>query len=257
MDLRLRGKVVLVTGSSRGIGLAIAGAFLREGAKVAITGRDGAALKTAAAALAKQHGRSRLLAMQGDLSHPDGIRAALRQTVQRFGGLDAVVANIGSGTGRTGWRWSVEEWESSLNTNLVGSMAVASAALPHLLKRNGSLTFISSIAGREALRAPISYGASKAALQHAAKQLSQAVGPGGVRVNVVAPGNIYFPGGAWDRKMTEEPKRWQSYLNTEVPLRRFGKADEVADAVVFLASARAAFITGACLVVDGGQTRAC
>lgn len=166
------------------------------------------------------------------------------------------MANVGSGTGRGGWELSPEDWQSALRVNLLGGMTLASAALPHLMSRGrGSLIFISSIAGCEAINAPVPYSAAKAAVQSAAKSLSRLMGPHGVRVNTVAPGNVLFPGGAWERKLAERREFFEESIRTEVPLRRFGTPDEIADAVVFLASERASFITGACLVVDGGQTR--
>jgi len=138
----------------------------------------------------------------------------------------------------------------------LGSMALASTVLPHLIARGaGSLTFTSSIVGCEAINAPITYSATKAAVQGAMKSLSRLVGPQGVRVNAVAPGNVLFPGGSWERKLAERREFFEQYIQSEVPLQRFGRPEEIANAVVFLASERASFITGACLVVDGGQTR--
>src|SRR3954452_12123115 len=122
--------------------------------------------------------------------------------------------------------------------------------------QRGSIVLVSSIAGLESLGAPIPYGTAKAALEHYAKDLSRRVGRHGVRVNTVAPGNILFPGGTWQRKLDADPAGVQSMIAAEVPLGRFGTPMEIGSAVAFLASDRAAFITGACMVVDGGQTRA-
>ncbi len=256
MDLGLDGKVAFIAGSSRGIGLAIAHAFLREGARVVVSGRRTEALQAARKALDESARNSQVLAVQGDLTDPASIRRAIEDTVNTCGGIDAVVANIGSGTARGGWDLGLEDWQSVLNTNLIGGMMLAGAALPHLMKRDGSsLTFISSIAGCEAINAPLTYSAAKAALQSAVKSLARLVGARGVRVNAVAPGNIQFPGGTWDRKLAERPSEVESYIRAEVPLQRFGRPEDIADAVVFVASQRASFITGACLVVDGGQTR--
>ncbi len=256
MDLGLENKSVLVSGSSNGIGFAIAEAFLKEGARVQISGRDEARLSDAHDRLRERHGRDKVDAFSGDLTREDTIAAALSQAADRFGGLDGAVANIGSGAGKTGWALSGEDWRSLADVNLVGSMTLAAQAVPYLKDRdNPSLTFISSIAGLEAIPAPIPYSAAKAALQMAAKNLSRQLGPDGVRVNTVAPGNVLFPGGVWDRKRQEDAAGVESYIAGEVPLGRFADAEEIADAVVFLASARARFITGALLTVDGGQTR--
>lgn len=244
-----------MAGSSRGIGLAIAGAFIREGAKVVITGRDAQSLGEAKETLIAQTGAERVHAIQADMSEPADIQRAVDDALATFGGLDAVVANVGSGSGPRGWELDIHDWESSLKENLSGSMMLAGATLSHLGTRdNASLTFISSIAGLEAINAPLPYGAAKAALLHGMKALSRLAGTSGVRVNAVAPGNILFPGGSWEQKLAERQQFFEQYIKTEVPLQRFGRPEEVADAVIFLASRRAAFITGACLVVDGGQT---
>lgn len=256
MDLGLHDKVAFIAGSSRGIGLAIARAFLREGAQVVITGRNAESLEEATGLLVEESESQHVLAVRGDMTDPADIERALDDTISAFGNLDTVVANVGSGTARGGWKLTLDDWQSVLNTNLLGSMALASAALQHLVAQGeGTLTFTSSIVGCEAINAPITYSAAKAALQNAMKSLSRLVGPQGVRVNAIAPGNILFPGGSWERKLEERPEFFEQYIQAEVPLQRFGRPEEIADAVVFLASERASFITGACLVVDGGQTR--
>jgi 3-oxoacyl-[acyl-carrier protein] reductase len=131
------------------------------------------------------------------------------------------------------------------------------AFLPGIVEaRRGSIVFISSIAGLESLGAPLPYGAAKAALEHYSKDLSRRVGMHGVRVNTVAPGNVLFPGGTWQQKLDADSAKVTSMIAAEVPLSRFGTPREIGAAVAFLASDRAAFITGACLVADGGQTRA-
>ena len=167
-----------------------------------------------------------------------------------------MVANIGDGRGPAGASIDRRDWERLLEINLIGSGLLAAAALPRLTVRGrGSLTFVSSIAGVEAIGAPVPYAAAKAGLLMAMKSYARQVGSSGVRVNAVAPGNILFPGGNWERKLAERRDDIERYVREEVPLQRFGGPDEIADAVVFLASDRAGFITGSVLVVDGGQTR--
>lgn len=256
MDLNLRDKVAFIAGSSRGIGLAVAQAFLREGANVAISGRNPGPLDQAGELLTAEAGRDRVLAVLGDMTREAELDRALGLVEATFGGLDAVVANVGSGTALSGWDLSPDDWQAALTANLLGSMALARKAVSRLIARGGgSITFISSIAGVEAINAPMGYSAAKAAVLSAMKSLSRLVGPQGVRVNAVAPGNVLFPGGSWERKLMEREDFFKEYIRTEVPLQRFGRPEEIADAVVFLASERASFITGACLVVDGGQTR--
>lgn len=221
-----------------------------------ITGRDAKSLEEAKASLVMECGPLRVHSVAGDMTDTADIRNALDEAIVAFNGIDAVVANVGSGRARGGWDLDQEDWGSSLSINLLGGMTLASAAVPHLLARNdGSMTFISSITGIEATSAPLPYSAAKAAILSAMKNLSRLVGAKGVRINAVAPGNVLFPGSSWERKLAERQEFFEQYIQNEVPLGRFGQPEEIADAVVFLASERASFITGACLVVDGGQTR--
>lgn len=255
MDLHLTDKVAFVAGGSRGIGLAIAAAFLVEGARVAVTARDAAGLDQARAALGDP-GPDRLLTIVGDMTDEGDIARALDQTRDRLGTPQAVVANVGSGTARPGYALNRADWDAVINTNLMGGVLLASQALPRLVAAGGgSLTFIASIAGLEAIQAPVPYAAAKAALIMAMGSYARQTGPAGVRVNAVAPGNILFPGGTWERKLREDHDRFMGYVAQEVPLGRFGTPQEIADLVIFLASARASFITGAVMVADGGQTR--
>jgi 3-oxoacyl-[acyl-carrier protein] reductase len=256
MDLHLDAKVAFVAGSSRGIGRAIAQAFLVEGARVVVTGRDGDTLGQTVSAFEAEFGRERVLAQRGDLSQPEEISAALAATRERWGEIDCLVANIGSGTAKPGWQLSQADWDGVFDVNLWGSLRLVEAALPDMVQaRRGSITLIASIVGLESVNAPLPYSAAKAALINYSKNLARQVGQYGVRVNCVAPGNILFPGGSWEKKLAQNPDRFQRYIETEVALRRFGTPEEIADLVTFLSSDRAAFITGACVVADGGQTR--
>lgn len=261
MNLGLQNKVAFIAGSSRGIGLSVARAFLQEDAKVAITGRNADSLKDAQNLLSEEFQPRNLLSLQGDMTDPLDIRRTFDETVSSFGGVDTVVANIGDGSKYRGWNLTLDDWQSVLKTNLLGSMTLASTSFPHLAARGkGSLTFISSITGCETIpssldNAPLAYSAAKAAVQSAMKNLSRLAGPKNFRVNAVSPGNVLVPGGEWERKLSEKPEFFKSYIRSEVPLQRFGSPEEIADMVVFLASERASFVTGTCVVVDGGQTR--
>jgi len=256
MDLGLKNKSVLVSGSSTGIGFAIAESFLQEGARVQISGRNEEKLKDALQTLSNRYSHDNIDSFCGDLTQPEIINKAIYQLVSRFDGLDGVIANIGSGKGPSGWDVSASDWHSIIDANLISSMVLATSAVAHLKGReNPSITFISSIAGVEAIAAPIPYSAAKAGLQQAAKNLARQLGPDGIRVNTVAPGNVLASGGTWEVKMAKKPAHVKKYIESEVPLGRFADPVEIADAAVFLASARALFISGALLCVDGAQTR--
>jgi 3-oxoacyl-[acyl-carrier protein] reductase len=256
MDLGLSGKAVMVAGSSRGIGFAIARTFAKEGAKVMLSARSPAPLEVARATLAGEFGNTNIHCEAGDLTAEADVERVLDATETRLGRLEVVVANVGSGTAQAGYAISQAEWLRVLNENLLGSALLAGAALDRLAKHGGgSLVFIGSIAGREAIAAPVPYSAAKAGLSMAVKLYAQQMGAKGVRVNMVAPGNILFAGSSWQKKLVDQPEVTQAYIQREVPLGRFGTPEEIAAIVVFLASTQARFVTGSIWTADGGQTR--
>jgi 3-oxoacyl-[acyl-carrier protein] reductase len=257
LDLGLTDKVAFVAGSTRGIGRTIADAFLREGSRVGVSGRTKHDLDRTSHELESRFGRDHVLATQGDLTQKADIEKSMRAVGQRWGGLDCLVVNVGSGRGRMGWEADTEEWNRLLNLNLIAGSLMADCAVPFMQGRNeASIIFISSLAGMEVLPAPIAYACAKSGVVALSKMLSRALAPERIRVNTVAPGNILFPGGVWQRKLEEDPQGVHAYIAAEVPMKRMGAPEEVADAVTFLASARASFITGACLLIDGGQSHA-
>lgn len=253
MDLGLKGKTAFVAGSSRGIGKAIAAAFLAEGANVTITGRDLAALDVAQASL---DGKERVLAVGGDLSDRDVIAEALGQTVSQFGALDCVVINVGSGSSTPGWDVPEDAWTSAFERNLWASIRLAQEAMRIMTARgSGSIVFTSSIAALTPTSAPLPYSAAKAALTSYASNLATLAAPYGIRVNCVAPGNVLFPGGSWEKHLATREAEVREYIARAVPQNRFGSPEEIANVAVFLSSPAASFVTGACWVADGGQAR--
>jgi 3-oxoacyl-[acyl-carrier protein] reductase len=254
MDLELADLNVLVSGASRGIGFAIAEAFAAEGARLALVARGAEALLRASNAVGSQHTPLTIVA---DMTAEDQIRASIETVEGKFGQLDIVVANIGSGASMAGYEVGRDEWERAMTLNFFGAATLASIVAPRLAKQGkGSLIFVSSIAGLETVGAPAPYAAAKAALQSLVKSYARLLGPNQVRVNAVAPGNVLFPGGVWDRKLQQDRPGVEEMLMREVPLQRFAEPKEIAEVVAFIASPRSSFVTGATIVVDGGQTRA-
>jgi 3-oxoacyl-[acyl-carrier protein] reductase len=254
--LDLAGKVAFVAGSTRGIGLATARAFLAEGCRTVITGRDGDALPLVRASLESDFGQDRVLAFQGDLCDSDAITTILSSVSEQWGQLDCLVANVGSGQGPTGWDPQESDWQRLMEANFMCSYRLVQQALPAMIRsRHGSIVLVASIVGLESTAAPLPYSAAKAALVNYSKNVALEVGKYDVRVNCVAPGNVLFPGGSWERHLSERPDDVRRQIDAEVPLRRFGRPEEIADLIVFLSSDRAAFMTGSCVVADGGQTR--
>ena len=252
MELGIEGKHILVSGASQGIGLAIAEAFAAEGASVALAARNGPQLEQVKAKLS---GKGSHVCLVGDMTREEDIIRVLDETNRAFGGLDALILNVGGNAATFGSPAEISHWHRVSELNFAGSAVTASVAAEFLKKSGGNIIFITSIAGMEDLGAPAAYMAAKASLQAFVKSLSRELGPHGVRVNAVAPGNVLFSGSVWDRRLNDDADQVKSMLETEVPLQRFGRPEEIADTVLFLASDRAQFVTGATWVIDGGQSR--
>ena len=258
MELGLTDKVAIVTGSSRGLGLASAAALVQEGCRVAICARGEARLGQAAAELERlgAAGREkRVLAVAADLSTPEGIERVVRQTVETFGGLDVLVNNVGLARGSGIVDTSDAEWTEALDQTLFPAVRASRLAVPHMRRRGGgAIVMIASIWGRES-GGRMTYNAVKAAEISLAKSMAQQLARDNIRVNSVAPGSILFPGGSWHRRQQDAPEEIAEFVRQELPFGRFGRPEEVGAVVAFLVSPRASWISGASVPVDGCQSR--
>jgi len=253
LDLGLKDKVVVVTGASRGIGKAIALGFAEEGTRLSICARTPETLENAAAEI-RQTGVE-VFAKRADVTKGDEAEAFVVDTLERYGRVDVLTNNVG------GSRWtplseiSDQEWHEVLDLNLVSAARMSRAVIPTMqMQKGGVIIMISSIYGREG-GGHITYNAGKAAEISMAKTLAHELAQDNIRVNSVAPGSIMFPGGSWERRQKEDPEGIVEFVKRDMPLGRFGRPEEIADVAVFLASERASLVTGACINVDGCQSK--
>jgi len=235
-------KVAVVTGAARGIGLAVARAFLAQGYRVALLDIDAATLRQTAKALGD------VLALECDVADPLQVKTSIDRVAARFGRIDALVNNAGIAVFKPLLETTFEDWQRVLAVNLNGPFLCTQACAPVMLKTGGgAVVNISSISGLRASALRVAYGTSKAALDHLTKQQAAELGNLGIRVNAVAPGPV-------DTAMAKQVHTAdiRADYHDAIPLNRYGTEREIADAVVFLCSDAASYINGQTLAVDGG-----
>jgi 3-oxoacyl-[acyl-carrier protein] reductase len=248
VDFGIEGRVALVTAATKGIGLGIAHALAREGARVAIVARTAADVESVAREI---NG----LGVAADVTTEEGCKRAVEDTERGLGPIDILVNNYGA---RAGTSWNDTgplEFAKAFDGNVIVSARMTQLVLPGMVGRGwGRVVVISSVYGRESGGAP-AYNAAKSAENSYVKSLAREVASTGVTVNAIAPGSILWEGGGWDRRLKADPDRIGDFVRREMPLGRFGTVDEVADVVAFVCSKQASLVTGACIAVDGGSGR--
>ncbi|WP_413375089.1 SDR family NAD(P)-dependent oxidoreductase [Alkalihalobacillus sp. 1P02AB] len=249
MHLNLAGKTVLVTGGSKGIGQAIALAYLAEGAKVAVVARNEADWMEEFKAEYFQF-------IKADLANEQERKKVVETFEKKFGSVDILINNVGGSNGSTIAETELSLFSEAINLNYFSAVHFSQLVLPKMKENGwGSIINISSIFGRES-GGKATYNAAKAAMISFTKSLADEAIKDGIRVNGVAPGSILHPSGNWKKRMEENPEKMKQFVKNEIPAGRFGTVEEIANVVLFLSSEKASWVVGATLNVDGGQSKA-
>ncbi|MBI4310888.1 MAG: SDR family NAD(P)-dependent oxidoreductase [Chloroflexi bacterium] len=254
MDLGLTGKTALVTGGSRGLGRQAAIALAKEGCNVAICARGQEALDNAVAEIAALGVRA--IGIAADVTTQEGAERIHQETTAALGPVDVLVNNVGGSTGRDFDSADDAAWNATLQLSLFSGIRLVRLCLPSMKSRRwGRIISISSIYGRE-YGGGLTYMTAKASLIAFSKHLAIEVAADGITVNTIAPGSIAFPGGGWDRfQRTNTKEVVDEFVRHNLPMGRFGWPEPIGATVAFLSSIQADLITGACINVDGGQSR--
>lgn len=247
--MRLQGKTALITGGSTGIGKAIALRFAREGAKVAVTGRELSALEETVREIAEQGGEAMFI--RGDVQLSQDVRRMVDQTLDRWGAIDVLVNNAGICKPAPFLEIEEAEWDRHIAINLKGTFLAGQYVAREMVQRGikGSIINMSSVNGLAAESDQAHYNATKGGINLLTMSMALELAPYGIRVNALCPGFIET---RLTRPLINNPERIEPYLKT-IPMGRVGQPEEIADAALFMASDESRYMTGHCLVVDGGQ----
>jgi 3-oxoacyl-[acyl-carrier protein] reductase len=275
VDLQLAGKSALLIGAGRGLGGAAALAMAREGARIAVVARTRADVD-ARAVECRQAGAQKALGIAADATDPAALKQAVEEAAREFGGIDVLVTLVGGSQPGGTAELSAADWSAAYDRNLWPAVRASGYALPYLIggavrrgfaeprleldephvpREPGVILHVASIWGREG-GGSLAYNTAKAALIALAHEQARELAPRGVRVLSLAPGSILHPGGSWERRLRQDPAGTLAFVQREIPFGRFGTAAEIGDVIAFLVSPRASWIAGACVVADGGQSRA-
>lgn len=248
MELGLKGKNVLITGATKGIGRRTANLLAAEGANIATCSRNGAEVDAAVKDF--QSKGVKAFGIETDVSDKEAFEAWMDASVEALGGVDIYIHNVSAGGGMDG----EASWHKNFNLDILPAVRAVDKIVP-LMKPGSSILMVSTTAAVETFMGPMAYNAMKAGMITYAQQLAQALGPNGIRVNTVCPGPIEFPGGAWAGIKEAMPDLYNANIAIQPMGERFGTPEEVANSIVFLVSSAASWVNAVNLVVDGGYTK--